>query len=265
MNFREKYDAAVVANNSLLCVGLDSDIKKLPECLKNEKNPLKKFNDEIIAATKDLVCAYKPNAAFYESAGALGLEAWEAVCDAAPSIPMIADVKRGDIGNTAEQYAVALYTINTYDAATVNPYMGWDAIEPFYRYEDKYSFVLALTSNKSAADFEYHADLFKVVAKTVHAWNEKGSRLGLVVGATKPEELGEIRKMCPDEIFLIPGIGSQGGDVEKTVKNGFGGKHGNMVINVSRAIIFASTGTDFAAKAREQAMQYRDMINNYRS
>jgi orotidine-5'-phosphate decarboxylase len=226
---------------------------------------MKKFNKEIIEATRDLVCAYKPNAAFYESAGKVGFQAWEVLNEQiGDEIPVIADVKRGDIGNTARHYAKSLFELNDFDAATSNPYMGWDAIEPFMKYDDRYLFVLAITSNSSAKDFEYYHDLYKLVSKKVSEWNEKvDNRLGLVTGATKPEELKEIRKICTDEILLIPGIGTQGGEVEKTIKYGYGGSNGNMVINVARSIIFASSGKDFAEKAREKAKYYKELFNNY--
>lgn len=265
MNFLEKYNRAVRKNNSLLCVGLDSDLSRLPECLKKEKNPILTFNREIIEATKDLVCAYKPNAAFYESAGKAGFEAWEALSGMVGPIPLIADVKRGDIGNTASHYARALFEANSFDAATINPLMGQDTIEPFLAFEGVYLFLLGLTSNDSARDFEYTGGLYKKIARKTVCWNEKfGHRLGLVVGATKPGELKRIRKIASKEVFLIPGIGTQGGDLRRTIAAGYSGKEGNMVINVSRSILFAGKGSDFAEKARREAMQYRDMINKAR-
>ena len=265
MDFKKKYKKAVENNNSYLCVGLDSDLERLPECLKNEKNPMKKFNKEIIEATKDLVCSYKPNSAFYESAGEIGFKAWEALNDQiGEDIPVIADVKRGDIGNTARHYAKSLFELNSFDGATSNPYMGWDAIEPFMNYKDKYLFVLAITSNASAKDFEYYHDLYKVVAKKVNKWNGNvNDRLGLVTGATKPEELKDIRDICNDEILLIPGIGTQGGEVEKTLNYGHGKTHPNMIINVARSIIFSSSDSDFAEKAREKALEYKKLFNKY--
>ena len=246
-------------------MGLDSDLERLPDCLKNEKNPMKKFNKEIIEATKDLVCAYKPNSAFYESAGKIGFKAWESLNEQiGEDIPVIADVKRGDIGNTARHYAKSLFELNCFDGATSNPYMGWDAIEPFMKYEGKYLFVLAITSNSSAKDFEYHHELYKLVAEKVSSWNKRiNNRLGLVTGATKPEELKDIRKICKDEILLIPGIGTQGGEVEKTMKYGQGETHPNMIINVARSIIFASSGKDFAEKARAKAIEYKKMFNKF--
>jgi orotidine-5'-phosphate decarboxylase len=265
MNFLEKYNRAVRENESLLCVGLDSDSGKLPECLKKENNPVLVFNREIIAATKDIVCAYKPNAAFYESAGREGAEAWEAVTEMAGEIPVIADVKRGDIGNTAAHYAKALFERNAFDAATLNPLMGKDTVEPFLKYEGVYLFLLGLTSNASAGDFEYTGSLYKKIAKKTKAWNEEfGHRLGLVAGATKPKELKKIRAIASREILLIPGIGAQGGNIRETVKAGFSGKEGNMIINVSRAVLFAGSGPDFAEKARQEALRYREMINEAR-
>ncbi len=264
MSFYEKYEHSLKENDSMLCVGLDSDVSRLPECLRHEKNPQIKFNREIIEATKDLVCSYKPNAAFYESAGIKGFEAWEDLKETAGSskIPFIADVKRGDIGNTASHYAKALFEGGGFDAATVNPYMGWDTIEPFLKYEGKLLFLLALTSNSSASDFEYEGDLYKTVASKTEEWNRRcGNRLGLVVGATHPEEIVDIRKNAPGALFLIPGIGTQGGDTKKTVQNSMS-LGGRILINVSRSVIFAGSGDDFAAQARKTAEKYRDMINN---
>ena len=265
MTFLEKYNRAVRENGSLLCVGLDSDLARIPDCLKKEKNPILTFNREIIEATKDLVCAYKPNAAFYESAGKAGLEAWEALSGMAGEIPLIADVKRGDIGNTASHYARALFETNSFDAATINPLMGRDTIEPFIRYEGVYLFLLGLTSNDSARDFEYTGGLYKKIARKTVRWNEElGHRMGLVAGATKPGELKRMRKIAAKEVFLIPGIGTQGGDLKRTISAGYSGKEGNMVINVSRSILFAGKEADFAEKARREAMQYRDLINEAR-
>ena len=265
MTFLEKYNRAVRENDSLLCVGLDSDPARIPDCLKKEKNPILAFNREIIEATRDLVCAYKPNAAFYESAGRMGLEAWEALAGMAGEIPLIADVKRGDIGNTASHYARALFEANSFDAATINPLMGRDTIEPFIRYDGAYLFLLGLTSNDSARDFEYTGGLYKKIARKTVRWNDEfGHRLGLVAGATKPGELKRMRKIATKEVFLIPGIGTQGGDLKRTIAAGYSGKEGNMIINVSRSVIFAGKDADFGEKARREAMQFKDMINEAR-
>ncbi len=266
MSFVRKYKKAVKKNKSLICVGLDSDLSRLPECLKKEKNPIMKFNHEIIQATSDLVCAYKPNAAFYESAGMAGFEAWEdlkVLSSDGEGIPFIADVKRGDIGNTATHYARAIFENGGFDAATINPYMGWDTIEPFLRFDGKYLFLLDLTSNPSAVDFEYEDGMYKKIARKTREWNhEAEDRLGLVVGATRPGEMKEIRDMAGDVIILVPGIGTQGGDAGAVIRNGYGGETGNLVINVSRGIIFSGDGDDFAEQARRSAIHYRGIVDS---
>jgi len=251
-------------NRSLLCVGLDPDPAKLPV------KDVFEFNKAIIDATADLVCAYKPNLAFYEALGIRGLQALKKTVAYIPkNIPVIGDAKRGDIGNTATAYARALFGYYKFDAVTLNPYLGYDSIEPFLDYKDKGVFVLCRTSNSSACDFQDLVDNFGLkfyqsVALRAGDWNTAGN-VGLVVGATYPEELREIRKLCPDMVLLIPGIGAQGGDLEQSVKYGVDANKGKAVIVAARQVLYASKGADYAQAARKAAMELRDAINRYRS
>jgi len=219
MNFIEKLAKAVKKNKSLLCVGLDPDPALMP------KMNLVDFTRAIIDATKDLVCAYKPNFAFYEALGQEGIWALDSTINYIPDdIPVIGDAKRGDIGNTAKAYAKAVLEVLDCDAITVNPYLGFDSMEPFLQYADKGIFILCRTSNKGARDFQDIKDatgrpLFEMVAQKALEWNTRGN-IGLVVGATYPEELKKIRELCPEMPLLIPGVGTQGGDLELAIKYG---------------------------------------------
>ncbi len=264
MNFIEKLTGAARKNKSLLCIGLDPDPELMPDNI-----GVFEFNQAIIDATSDLVCAYKPNLAFYEALGIDGFDALKKTIDCIPDdIPVIGDAKRGDIGNTAQAYARALFDTLNFDAATVNPYLGFDAIEPFIRYRDKGVFILCRTSNAGAADFQSlrcevengHRPLFEIVALRASQWNTHGN-IGLVVGATYPEELKLIRQSHPDMPLLIPGIGTQGGDLALTVRYGVDAQGEKAIINSSRQIIYASRGKDFAAAARQAALTLRDEIN----
>lgn len=265
MDFLTKLRSSSRKNNSLLCIGLDTDLDKIPKFFLDRPDPIVAFNRAIVEATKDLVCAYKPNAAFYEVHGTEGWVSLETTLKSIPdSIPIILDAKRGDIGNTAAMYAKSAFENLNVDAVTVNPYLGFDSVEPFLRYKEKCSFVLCLTSNPGAKDFQNlivdGQPVYQRVARKVVEWNKVGL-CGLVVGATRPEELREIREIAPDVPFLIPGIGTQGGDLEAAVKFGTD-KNGEMaVINVSRAVIYASSGNDFAEKARQAALEIRGQIN----
>jgi len=260
MTFLEKLLAASRRNKSLLCVGLDPDPELMP------KVSLLEFNKAIIDATADLVCAYKPNLAFYEALGDEGIEALHRTVEHIPRhIPVIGDGKRGDIGNTAKAYAKALFEVFGFDAATVNPYLGFDSVEPFVEHEDKGVFLLCRTSNPGAADFQSLIDvegvpLYERVARKAQQWNMKGN-IGLVVGATYPQDLKQVRKLCPETQLLIPGIGAQGGDLASAVKYGIDLQGGKAIIAVSRQILYASQGKDFAAAARHNARQLRDKIN----
>jgi orotidine-5'-phosphate decarboxylase len=260
MNFADKLLAASRRNKSLLCVGLDPDPELMP------KFGLLEFNKAVVDATADLVCAYKPNLAFYEALGISGLEALQKTIEYIPDhIPIIGDGKRGDIGNTAKAYAKALFVTFGFDAATVSPYLGFDSVEPFISHKDKGVFILCRTSNPGAVDFQNLVDaqgmpLYEAVARKAMDWNVHGN-IGLVVGATYTEELKAIRQLCPEMPLLIPGIGAQGGDLASTVKYGIDAKGGNAVIAISRQILYASRGKDFAQAAQHKAQELRDNIN----
>jgi orotidine-5'-phosphate decarboxylase len=264
MNFVEKLVSASGKNNSLVCVGLDVDRKLMPENIS-----VLEFNKAIIEATSDLVCAYKPNFAFYEAMGNVGLEALKKTVEYIPeNILTIADAKRGDIGNTSKAYADAIFTHFKFDAVTVSPYLGFDSVQPFMQHKDKGIFILCRTSNAGAADFQSlvsevdgkEMPLFEIVAMKAEEWNTNGN-IGLVVGATYPEELKIIRQAHPHMPLLIPGIGAQGGDLETTVRYGVDSKGELAVINSSRQIIYASKEKDFALAARQAALTLRDRIN----
>jgi orotidine-5'-phosphate decarboxylase len=263
MKFVNKLLAASRQNNSLLCVGLDPDRDKLPV-----KDVLE-FNRAIIEATSDLVCAYKPNLAFYEAMGVRGMSILKKTVEGIPgNIPVIGDAKRGDIGNTAVAYARSLFDYFRFDAVTLNPYLGYDSVEPFLDYYQRGIFILCRTSNRSAVDFQDIVDnfgmkLYESVAMRAREWNTRGN-IGLVVGATYPDELKTIRRMCPDMPLLIPGIGTQGGDLDLTVRNGVDVHGEKAVIVAARQILYASRGADFAQAARKAALEVRDSINKVR-
>ena len=268
MNFIEKLTKATQKNKSLLCIGLDPDPERMPD-----EVSVFEFNQAIIEATSDLVCAYKLNFAFYEVLGNDGLDALKRTVSCIPNdIPVIGDAKRGDIGNTAKAYAKAIFTNFNFDATTVNPYLGFDSVEPFIQYRDRGVFILCRTSNAGAVDFQSlcseiegsHRPLFEMVALKASQWNVHGN-IGLVVGATYPEELKFIRNNHPDMPLLIPGIGAQGGDLALTVRYGVDNKGEKAVINSSRQIIYASRAKDFAQAARRVAAELRDQINYHRS
>lgn len=272
MSFKERLTQAARERKSLLCVGLDSDIERIPSFLRREhgERALLEFNRRIIEATKDLVCGYKLNLAFYEQLGPQGLELLkETIAYIPDDLVKIADAKRGDIGHTARAYARALFDGYGFDAATVNPYLGLEALEPFLKYEDRGIFVLCRTSNPGAREFQdlkcNGKPLYLWIAEAVARANEQFGNLGLVVGATWPEELKEIRELVGEEMpILIPGIGAQAGDLEKAVKYGTNSRGELAIINVSRAVIFASSGEDFASTARAAAQRLREEIERYR-
>lgn len=267
MNFLDKLLGASRINNSLVCVGLDPDPDLMP------KVSVYEFNHAIIDATSDLVCAYKPNLAFYEALGVEGMEALLKTVEHVPKdISVIADAKRGDIGNTAKAYAKALFETFGFDAATVNPYLGYDSLEPFLLYSDKGILILCRTSNPGAADFQdlllqesptSSFPLYELVARKAQAWNTRGN-IGLVVGATYPGQLKRIRQLCPDMPLLIPGIGAQGGDLASAVRHGVDANKENAIISSSRSILYASKGDDFVAAARRGVLALRDEINRLR-
>ena len=275
MNFLEKLVAASRRQNSLLCVGLDPEPQRLPAELRvfPETAAVVRFCRTIIEATLPYVCAYKPNLAFFEALGPGGMQAFQEVRGAIPAnVPVIADAKRGDIGNTARNYASALFDVYGCDAATVNPYLGYDSVAPFLAYREKGILLLCRTSNPGARDFQdllVQAEngavrpLYEVVARRVQSWNEAGN-CGLVVGATYPEELCTIRALCPGMPILVPGVGSQGGDLEASVRAGVDEYGERAIIAVSRAILYASGGSDYAVAAEREARSLRDRINEAR-
>lgn len=244
---------------SFLCVGLDTDINKIPRELLDTTDPIFAFNKQIIDATHEVTVAYKPNLAFYESLGVNGWNSLEKTVNYLkynyPDIFIIADAKRGDIGNTSAMYAKAFFDHMEFDSVTVAPYMGEDSVKPFLTYVDKWVILLALTSNKGAADFQYMNEndekLFERVIKKSAEWGTE-ENLMYVVGATKAEMLADIRKIIPNHFLLVPGVGAQGGSLEEVAKNGMNDKCG-LLVNSSRGIIYASNGTDFAEKAGEAA------------
>ncbi|HEC82079.1 MAG TPA: orotidine-5'-phosphate decarboxylase [Thermoplasmatales archaeon] len=271
MRFIDKLSRMMEKNNTLLCVGLDTDVKKIPQHLFKEKDPLFTFNRNIVDATADLVCCYKLNMAFYETLGQKGVELLTKTMEYIPGeIPVILDGKKGDIGNTARQYAYEVFELYKADAATVNPYMGLDSIQPFIDYEDKCTFILCRTSNPSAGDLqnlpvgEKKTPLYQIVARKIKDWNKKGN-CGVVAGATYPEDLKTVRSIVGDNIpLLIPGVGKQGGDLEKSVKYGVNSEGKNAIINSSRGVLYAGKGEDFALLSRKTAEALRDEINRYR-
>ena len=264
MTFVEKLRAAADQNRSLLCVGLDPDPKQLPVSLAGRDNPTLYFLQHIIDATADLACAYKPNFAFFGSLGEGGWPTLKAtLAHIPPAIPVIIDAKVGDIGNTAEHYAQMFFEVLGADALTVNPYMGSDAVAPFLAYREKGVFLLCLTSNKGAADFEQQelADgpLYLRVARKACEWNSAGN-CGLVVGATQAGAFAQLRQLAPAMPFLVPGVGAQGGDLEAVIRSGADSEGGGLLINASRAILYASSGPDFARAARQSAQQLHQQI-----
>jgi len=251
---------------SLLCVGLDTDPGKIPHHLFSEEDPVFAFNKAIIDATKDYAVAYKINTAFYE---AQGLKGWVSLGKTLDYIPKdlftIADAKRGDIGNTSEQYARAFFLTYPFDSVTVAPYMGADSVQPFLGFPGKWVIVLGLTSNAGSADFQLHPSgaelLYEKVLRTVAGWGTPDN-LMFVVGATRKEQLQHIRSLLPEHFFLIPGVGAQGGDVATVCKYALN-KDAGVLINVSRAIIYAGSDTDFALRAEEVAKKYQQEMAEY--
>lgn len=246
----------IFEKQSFLCVGLDTDMQKIPKFLLKEEDPVFEFNKRIIDATKDFCVAYKPNIAFYESMGVKGWESLQKTIDYIPKdIFTIADAKRGDIGNTSEMYAKTFFETYSFDALTINPYMGRDSVTPFLKFKEKWAIILALTSNIGSADFQHHTDnnvqLYESVIKKSFDWGNE-ENIMFVTGATHPKELKEIRVLAPNSFFLVPGVGAQGGDLHAVVMNAINDDVG-LLINSSRGIIYASDGEDFAERAREKA------------
>ena len=261
MNKQQLIDQ-IRTKGSFLCIGLDVDLEKIPAHLLKLEDPVFEFNKAIIDATHDLAVAYKPNTAFYE---AYGLKGWSSLSktinylnEKHPEIFTIADAKRGDIGNTSTRYAKAFFEDMNFDSVTVAPYMGSDSIEPFLAFKDKFTIMLALTSNKGGLDFQLLKDengvtLYEKVLKTSLEW-QNSDQLMYVVGATRPEFFQKIRNIVPNHFLLVPGVGAQGGSMQAVCQYGLNEDIG-LLINSSRQIIYASSGTDFAAKARENALE----------
>lgn len=251
---------------SFLCVGLDSDINKIPKFLLDFEDPIFEFNKRIIDATKDLCVAYKPNIAFYESMGPRGWDTLEKTINYIPEeIFTIADAKRGDIGNTSKMYAKTFFQYFNFDSVTVAPYMGIDSVEPFLEFEDKWVILLGLTSNKGSQDFQQlrsgDMPLYESVIRTSQEWGSS-SNLMYVIGATHPESFKEVRDMAKDHFFLVPGIGAQGGDLNGVVSNGLNEDCG-LLINSSRGIIYSGSEKDFDLKARASAELLQSQLASY--
>lgn len=268
MNIDSLYQQIKV-KESFLCVGLDVDLNKIPPHLLNEKDPIFSFSKGIIDATHSFTVAYKPNLAFFEAYGLKGWKAFEKTIDYLnknyPNHFIIADAKRGDIGNTAGRYAKAFFENFGVDAVTISPYMGRDSIEPFLSYKDKYAVLLALTSNEGSRDFQFSEDkgvpLYEKVLRLSTKF-KNSNKLMYVVGATKSENLIAIRKIVPDSFLLIPGVGVQGGNLKEVVQNGINSNCG-LLVNSSRGIIYASSGTDFSTKAAEKAFNMQKEMSEY--
>ncbi len=275
MNFLDKLLAVSRQQDSLLCVGLDPEQERLPSRLHNmpAARAVTYFCQAIIEATAPYVCAFKPNLAFFEVLGPEGMYVFQKVLQAVPRhIPIIVDAKRGDLGNTARNYAATVFDIYACDAVTVNPYLGYDSVAPFLAYEEKAVFFLCRTSNPSAHDFQdllvceekgHVRPLYEEIAKRVQLWNRIGN-CGLVVGATYPQELNTIRAMCPDMPILIPGVGAQGGNLEASLLAGVDVSGEKAIISVSRAILYAGDGDDYTVSAAIEARKLRNRINEAR-
>jgi orotidine-5'-phosphate decarboxylase len=258
---KEELFAQIRLKRSFLCIGLDTDLLKIPEFLKKTDDPIFAFNKAIIDHTHDLCVAYKPNLAFYESLGSKGWGSLEKtvryIRENYPEQFIIADAKRGDIGNTSGLYARAFFDNLGVDAVTVAPYMGEDSVKPFLVYPGKWVILLALTSNRGAADFQYFSNekgelLYEKVLRTAGGWGSADNMM-YVVGATKAQSLEEIRQIIPDHFLLVPGVGAQGGSLEEVARYGMNDQCG-LLVNSSRAIIYASGGEDFALRARDEAL-----------
>ena len=254
---------------SFLCVGLDTDLEKIPPHLLEEEDPIFAFNKGIIDATRDYAVAYKPNIAFYEAYGIKGWQSLQKTIDdlnqTAPEVFTIADAKRGDIGNTAQRYAKAFFEDLQFDAVTVAPYMGHDSVEPFLEFEDKHTILLALTSNSGAFDYQTRdlegKALYKQVLNTSKAY-KNAENLMYVVGATKATYLAEVRSIVPDHFLLVPGVGAQGGSLSEVCQYGLN-QHVGLLVNSSRGIIYASNGKDYDEAARTKAMELQREMATY--
>lgn len=269
MTYEALFDQ-ISSKKTYLCVGLDTDIRKIPSHLLKEQDPVFEFNRQIIDATADFCVSYKPNIAFYEAMGAKGWESLQKTLDYIPDTHFtIADAKRGDIGNTSGLYARTFFDPASsgldFDSVTVAPYMGSDSVTPFLEFENKWVILLALTSNVGSTDFQRleidQTPLFEAVLKTSQSW-AGADRMMYVVGATHPDDFQKIRTIVPDHFLLVPGVGAQGGDLEEVSRHGMN-KHCGLLVNSSRAIIYASNGPDFAAKAAIEAKRVQQEMAEY--
>jgi orotidine 5'-phosphate decarboxylase subfamily 2 len=266
MTFINKLNKIITKNNSLICIGLDTDINRIPKHLLRKNDPIFTFNKQVIDETHDLVCAYKPNMAFYEAYGIEGLNSLKKTIDYLktkyPHIPTICDAKRADIGSSSEKYAKSIFEYFGFDSITVNPYMGTDSLQPFLEYKDKGIIILCRTSNPGSNDFQdlkiKNEKLYIKVAKQIIKWHKDYKNCLMVIGATFPYEVNKIRKLTDNIFFLVPGMGIQGGDIEKTVKYGLNSKNSGLIISVSRAIIYAN-------KVRLEATRYKNLVNKYKN
>ncbi|MGI6339023.1 MAG: orotidine-5'-phosphate decarboxylase [Bacteroidales bacterium] len=268
MNYQKLF-GTIASKRSFLCIGLDTEVDKLPPSLMKYEDPVFEFNRRIIDSTADYAVAYKPNIAFYECNGISGWKSLEAtlkyIKNNYPDILVIADAKRGDIGNTSRMYARAFFEELDFDAITVAPYMGGDSVKPFLEYSGKWVVILALTSNKGADDFQYHNDngirLFERVLDVSKKWGSPDNTM-YVVGATRAEMLMEIRRIVPDHFLLVPGVGAQGGSLEQVAKYGLNSKCG-LLVNSSRGIIFADNSVDFDKTAGRKAKEMQQEMAGY--
>jgi len=281
MKFNEQIIQTQLQQNSLVCVGLDPDLERLPQVCRQQKESIFKFGQAIVDATADLVCAFKPQIAYYASQAAeTQLEQTISyIKEQYPNVPVILDAKRGDIGATAKQYAKEAFERYQADALTVNPYMGFDTLEPYFDYNDKGVIILCHTSNPGAALFQEKALsqtgrgtnndrnmlLFEHIAHEAKKLYEQGAQVSLVVGATVPNEIKLVRDIVGDMPLLVPGLGAQGGDMQQTLKKGLGNSETGLILNSSRAIIFAGEDEHFAQASREACLEMKDQVNYYRS
>jgi orotidine-5'-phosphate decarboxylase len=268
--FRQRLEDAWARSGSLVCVGLDPEVERFPPAVAGQPSPIFHFNKAVIDATADLAAAFKPQFAHYAAYGAEDqLERTiEYIHEHYPGTPVILDAKRNDVGHTAERYAIEVFERYGADAVTVNPYLGFDSLEPFLRYADRGIFVLCRTSNPGARDLQDlivdGRPLYQAVAERVASQWNTGGNCGLVVGATYPAELAEVRRIAGSMPFLVPGVGAQGGDVGQLVRSGQTASGTGLLVSSSRAILYASSGADFASAARAATVALRDTINGYR-
>lgn len=270
MKFQQKLNRIVKKNNSLLCIGLDTDLEKIPKHLLKKRDPIFQFNKEIIDQTYDLVCSYKPNIAFYEAYGIDGLQQLKKTVEYLKKkyseIPIVLDTKRGDIPNTARMYAKSAFEYWSVDAVTVYPNLGLDSVLPFLKYQDKLTIVLIKTSNPDSPIFQdvkingepYYLNM----AKKIKQWRYEN--IGIFVGATYPHELRSVRRIFPDKIFLSAGIGAQDAQVKEAVQAGIDRHKSGIIFNASRSILYKSSKNDFAKIVREETKKLKDQINKYR-